>query len=144
MPLAIDSLGTAGFFDGVAAAGDDRHGTIILDRLAHGLAVVGLVAGDSQGRLRRLQKLTDDLIVMHLAAGHDEVKRPALAIDERMDFGRAAAAADADCLMAFPPFAPAAARCALTIVLSIICKLSRDLAARAAKIGPRYRAPTTD
>jgi hypothetical protein len=41
---------------------------------------------------------------------------------------------DADRLMALPPSAPAAARWALTMVLSIICRLSRDLAARTANI----------
>jgi hypothetical protein len=82
-----------------------------------------------------LQELTDDLVVMHLAAGYDEVKRPALAVDERMDLGRAPAAADR--LIALPRFAPATARCALTMVLSIICRLSQDLAARAANIRPQ-------
>jgi hypothetical protein len=54
--------------------------------LARGLAVIGLVGGHGQRRLGYLQEFTHDLIVMHLAAGYDEVKRPALAVNERMDF----------------------------------------------------------
>src|SRR4030095_12829724 len=119
------------------AARNDGHGAIVFDLLARGLAVIGLVGGHGQGRLGCLQELTYDLVVMHLAASYDEVKRPALAVDERMDFCRAPAAADADRQIALPPFAPTAAQCALTIVLSIICRLSRDLAAKAANIRPQ-------
>ena len=69
-----------------------------------GVAVIGFVGGHGQGRSGCLQELTDDFVVMHLATGYDEVKRPALAVDERMDLGRAPAAADADRLIALPPF----------------------------------------
>ena len=79
---------------------------------------------------------------MLLPAGHNEVERPAVTVDERMNLGRAPAAADADRLTALPPFAPAAARCALMMVLSIICRLSRSLAASAANIRPQM--PRTD
>ncbi len=39
---------------------------------------------------------------MDLCAGCDEVQWPAFAVDDRVDFGRAATAADADCLILLP------------------------------------------
>jgi hypothetical protein len=54
-----------------------------------------------------------------LPARHSEVQRAALAVDNRVDFRGATAAADADRLFLLPPFAPLAARWAFTIVLSI-------------------------
>ena len=73
-------------------------------------AVVGLVGGDGERRSRRVQNLFDDLAVMDLSARHDEVQRPAFAVDDRVDFRGAAAPADADRLILLPPFAPLAAR----------------------------------
>ena len=73
-------------------------------------AVVGLVGGDRQRRLGSIEDLLDDLAVMDLPAGEREVQRPTLAIDDRVDLCRPAAAADADRLILLPPFAPLAAR----------------------------------
>jgi hypothetical protein len=56
---------------------------------------------------------------MNLPARHDEVQRAALAVNSRVDLGRSAATADADRLIFLPPFAPLAARCAFTMVLSM-------------------------
>ena len=66
---------------------------------------------------------------MDLAAGDGEVQRASLAVDSGMDFRCPTATADADRLIFLPPFAPLAQRCALTIVLSMKYKPSRDLAA---------------
>ena len=52
-------------------------------------------------------------------ARHGEVLRAALAVDDRVDFRAAPAAADTDRLILLPPFAPLAARWAFTMVLSI-------------------------
>ena len=54
-------------------------------------------------------------------ARHGEVQRAALAVDDRVDFRAAPAAADTDRLILLPPFPPAAERCALMWVESIIC-----------------------
>ena len=106
------------------------------------MAVISLVGRDGERRLGCVQHFADDLAVMDLSARHDEVQRTAFAVDQRVDLRGAAAAADADRLIFLPPFAPLAARCAFTIVLSIKYKLSRDFAARASKI--RFQIPRRD
>jgi hypothetical protein len=66
---------------------------------------------------------------MDLPTGEGEIQRPALTINDGVDFRAPPAAADADRLIFLPPFAPLAERWAFTIVLSIRCRLSRDFAA---------------
>src|SRR5476651_1553893 len=73
VPSAVNSLGTIGFSDGVAAAGDDRQSPFILDLLAYPLAVVSLVGGDGERRAWCVQNLFDYLAVMDLTARHGEV-----------------------------------------------------------------------
>ncbi len=119
VPVSIDALGTIGFLGGIAAARDDGQGTFVQDLLTHLLAVISLVGRDGERRLGCVQHFADDLAVMDLSARHDEVQRTAFAVDQRVDFRGAAAAADADRLIFLPPFAPLAARCAFTIVLSM-------------------------
>ena len=87
-----------------------QEGAFIPDLLAHFFAVVGLVGCDGEWRSRRIQYLFDDLAVVDLSARHREAQRPALAVDNRMDFCGSTAAADADRLILLPPFAPLAAR----------------------------------
>jgi len=118
--LPVDALGAVGLLGSVAAAGDDGKSAFVLDLLADFFAVVGLVGGDGERRSGGVENLFDDLAVMDLAARQYEVQWPAFAIDDRMDLGRAATPADADRLILLPPFAPLAARCAFTIVLSIM------------------------
>ena len=79
---------------------------------------------------------------MDLPTRHGKVQWAPLAIDDRVDFRGAAAAADADRLIFLPPLAPLAARWAFTIVLSIKCKLSRDFDASVSKI--RFQIPRLD
>jgi hypothetical protein len=138
----VEALGTVGFLGCIAAAGDDRQGAFVLDLVAHFLAIVSLIGGDGERRSGRVEHLADDLAVMHLSARHREVQRAAFAVDDRVNLRRAAAAADPDRLIALPPFAPLAARCAFTIVLSIRCRLSRDFAANVSKI--RFHIPRRD
>ena len=139
---SVKALGTIGFLRGIAAARDDRQGAFILDLLAHLLAVVGLVGGNGERRLRNIEHIADDLAVMDLAPGDGEVQWPALAIDDGVDFRGATAATDADRLILLPPLAPLAARWAFTIVLSIRYRLSRDLDASVSKI--RFQMPRRD
>jgi len=115
----VDALGTIGFLGGIAATWDDRQSPFILDVLTYFLAVVSLVGRNGEWRLRSVQHLFDDLTVVDLSARHDEIQRAAFGVDNRVDFRGAAAAADPDRLIFLPPFAPLAARCAFTIVLSI-------------------------
>jgi len=106
----IEALGAIGFPDGGAAVRDDRQGAFVPDLLPHFFAVVGLIGRDSQRRSGRVQYLFDDLAVMDLSARHREAQRPAFAVDNRVDFRRSAAPADADRLIFLPPFPPLAAR----------------------------------
>jgi len=139
---SIKALGTIGFLGGIAAAGNDRQSPLIPDLLAYFLAVVGLVGGNGQWRSGGVEHIANDLTVVDLAARHCEVQWAAFAVDDGVDFGRAATAADADRLILLPPFAPLAARWAFTIVLSIRYRLSRDFAANVSK--RRFQMPRRD
>ena len=110
MSAPVDGLWAIGLLGSVAAAGDDGDRAFVGDLLAHFDAVVGLVGGDRQRRSGSIRDLLDDLTVMNLPTRECEVQRPAFAIDNRVDFRRPAAAADADGLILLPPFAPLAAR----------------------------------
>jgi len=107
---SIKALGAIGFPGRVSAAGNDRKSALILDLLAHFLAVVSLVGGDGEWWPWRIEDIADNLAVVDLSAGHGEVQRTAFAVDDGVDFRRATAAADADGLLLLPPFAPLAAR----------------------------------
>ena len=110
MSAPVDALGAIGLLGGGAPAGDDGQRTFVGDLLPHFGAVVGLVGGDRQRLAWSIQDLLDDLTVMDLPARERKVQRPALAVDDRVDFRRPAATADADGLILLPPFAPLAAR----------------------------------
>ena len=142
MSLPIKALGTIGFLDDIAAAGNDRQSAFILDLLAYFLAVVGLIGGNGQWRSGRVEHVANDLAVVDLATRYREVQWAAFAVDDGVDFRGATAAADADRLLLLPPFAPLAARWAFTIVLSIRYRLSRDFDASVSKI--RFQMPRRD
>ena len=129
MSPAIEALRTRGFFACIAAARNHRQGTFVLDLLTRFFAVVGFIRAHRQRRSRGVQYFFDDLTVVDLAAGYDEVQRTAFVINSGMDFRRPAATADADRLIFLPPFPPLAQRCAFTIVLSMKYNPTRDLAA---------------
>lgn len=77
-------------------------------------------------------------------ASHRQVEdvRSALLVDEEVDLGRVATARAPDGLIMLPPFAPAAERCVLTELLSIIAVSGGSpLSTSAAKIAcysPRW------
>jgi len=85
--LSVETLWAVGFPGGVAAARDDRQGSLVLDLLTHFLAVVGFVAGYGQRCSGNVEDLANDLAVVNLAAGYDEVQRTTFAVDKRVDFG---------------------------------------------------------
>src|SRR6476661_1883644 len=70
----VKALGTIGFLRGIAAARNDGQGAFILDLLTYLLAVVGLVGGNGERRLRNIEHIADDLAVMDLAPGDGEVQ----------------------------------------------------------------------
>ena len=110
MAPPVKALRTIGFLGGGAAAGNDRQGTFIFNLLTDFLAVVGLVGSNGQWRSGGVEDVANDLAIVDLAARYREVQRAAFAVDDGVDFRRAAAAADADGLLLLPPFAPLAAR----------------------------------
>ena len=116
---AIDSFWAAGLLSSIASVGDDGQRALVFDVLTDFLAVVSLVSADGEWRLGGVEHFFNDLTVMDLSAGDDEVQRPAFAVNDGVDFRTPAAAADADRLIFLPPFAPLAARCAFTMVLSM-------------------------
>jgi hypothetical protein len=103
--------------------------TGVADILPDRFAFIGFVGRDQQWRARYIERCFGRLTVVNLAAGQQEIEGPAFAVDGSVDLRRAAAAAAADRLIFLFPLAPAAARCAWTIVLLINSRLSFDFAA---------------
>ena len=100
---SVDAPGTPGFACGIVTAGDHGQRTIIADLLSHVFAVVCLVGGHRQCRLRRIKQHLDNLAVMHLATSKQEVQRPSFAVNTGMDLGGPATTADFDVLRFLPP-----------------------------------------
>ena len=121
--------------DGVAVAIEDRREAVFpapvglgrdvrrrshgLDLLTDGIAVVALIAMQDRCYWHVLQQGIGRGAVGHVAAGQQERDGAAEAIGQGMDLGGPSAARATDRLRAFPPFPPAAQRCALTAEESI-------------------------
>src|SRR6202795_1203247 len=110
---SVKALGTIGFLGGIAAAGDDWQSTLILDLLAHILAVVSLVGGDGQWRPGSVEYVANDLTVVDLPARHREVPGAAFAVDNGVDFrGATACRSDTGCrAISMPACRKSASRC---------------------------------
>jgi len=98
--------------DGPRAASDQEE--------AERVAVIGGIGGAQPGRRERLDEGLSERRIAALAGGYVQCEGTAAAIDNSMDFCRSPAARAADRLVVGPPFPPAAERCALAVVLSII------------------------
>ena len=61
---------------GRAPGGDNGEGALICDGLANGFAVVGLVGNDGERRTGPVEECRQDLRIVDLAAGDDEVSGP--------------------------------------------------------------------
>ena len=90
--------------------GNDGDGAARSQQAAQVIGIIALVADKAAGRRRRRDQGASAGDVGDLTAGQEDGVRPAAGIDERVDLGRAPAAAAADRLVAFPPFAPEAER----------------------------------
>ena len=105
---------------GRAAAGHPRGSPL---RLRGGARVSkgGGEATYEQKRQLPVKSITKTLprAISDLASGEQEGDGPAVAIGQRVDFGRAASARTTDGLVALPPFPPEAERCAFTAEESI-------------------------
>jgi hypothetical protein len=100
--------------------GNDGPGAALDQELPEGIAIVGGVGGAQARRRQRVEQGASDGCVAALAGCYFEREGTAAAIDNSMDFCRSPAARAADRLVVGPPFPPAAERCALAVVLSII------------------------
>ena len=99
---------------------NDGLGASLLQPLAQFRAVVGPIADEFLGRVDPTDQARGRRAVVRLASGQQDGKKTALSICECVDFRVAPAARAANRLSLLPPFPPAAERCALTCVLSII------------------------
>ncbi len=90
--------------------GDDGRGAARSQEAAQMVGVIGLVADQAAARRRRGDQRRRACDVGDLAPGQENGVRPALAVDKRVDLGRAPAAAATNRLVALPPFAPEAER----------------------------------
>lgn len=90
--------------------GDDGRGAARPEEAAQVIDVIGLVADQAGARRCRGEERRRALDVGDLATGQENGVRSPLAVDERVDLGRASAPAFADRLLALPPFAPEAER----------------------------------
>ena len=90
--------------------GDDGRGAARSQEAAQMVDIIGLVADQAAAWRRRSDERCRPFDVGDLAAGQEDGVRPTLAVDERVDLGRAPAPAAADRLLALPPFAPDAER----------------------------------
>src|SRR4030088_738193 len=84
-------------------------------------AVVGLVGDQAFRCFAYGDEPLRDRAVMRFAAGQEDGEKTAPSICECMDLCVAPASRAANCLLLLPPFPPAAERCTLTCVESIIC-----------------------
>ena len=110
---------------------DDRSGSAFGQELAQPVAVVGCIGRAQPPRRQRRQECDGGPHVAKLARRYFEGDGASGAIDDGVDFCRAPASRPANRLRRRPPFPPAAERCALAVVLSIICMSSGVTVTRA-------------
>ena len=100
--------------------GDNRSGSALDQEQPQPIAVIGGIGGAQRCSWQRFEQRLGDRRVAALSGAHLERDGTAATIDNSMDFCRSPAARAADRLDLGPPFPPAAERCALAVVLSII------------------------
>jgi hypothetical protein len=100
--------------------GNDWSGAALDQEQPKRVTVIGSVCGTQTARRQWFDEAAGDRRIAALARGYLERQGTAATIDNSMDFCRSPAARAADRLDIGPPFPPAAERCALAVVLSII------------------------
>lgn len=85
-----------------------------LDQASDGIGIVGLVGHHDRAAWQNPEQELGLRRIGGVAAGQVEREWPSLAIAQRVELGVPAAAARADRLRPWPPFPPAAERCAFT------------------------------
>lgn len=111
--------------------GDNGQRPALDQELAQSVAVVGSISGASAARRQLTEKLRGGSNIAKLALRHFDRDRTSERVADCMDLGCASAAGTADSLRFRPPFPPAAERCALAVVESILWKASSETSRRA-------------
>ncbi len=92
----------------------------------HVVGVIALVTVEHVSRRQALQELLGCFAISHLAAGQHNRHAAAEAISQGVDLGRSPAVRAPNRLLALPPLAPEAERCAFTAEMSMsTCALGR-------------------
>jgi hypothetical protein len=105
----------------VALVWNDRLGSALAEVFAQIVAVISLVAEHALGGLHSADQTLGNWIVVRFAAGQQQGDQAPLSICECVYLRVAPSARAANSLLLLPPFPPAAERCALICVESIIC-----------------------
>jgi len=104
----------------VRGIGDDRSGAALGQPLPQLGTVIGLVGEQLLGGLCASDQALSGRAVMCLATGQEDGKKTAFSICECVDLRVAPSTRATDRLFLLPPFPPAAERCVLMCVESII------------------------
>jgi hypothetical protein len=100
--------------------GNDRLGAALDQKQPEPITVIGGIGRAQTAWRQWFEQAAGDGCVAALTGGYFERDGTTATIDNSMDFCRSPAARAADRLELGPPFPPAAERCALAVVLSII------------------------
>src|SRR5258707_1727775 len=117
----VEALAEAERLLPVAAVGNDRRGSALVQFVAQFSAVVGLVAEHALRWLHSADDALRDRAIVCFASSQQNGDEAPFSICECGNLRVAPSARAANSLLLLPPFPPAAERCALTCVESIIC-----------------------
>ena len=105
---------------GACLGRNDRLTALQGEEIVHVGSTIGFVTDQPSRGQHQSQEGAGTNNIVHVAGGQQHRVEPTDGIAERVDFGGPPAARAADRLILLPPFAPAAERCARTVVLSTI------------------------
>src|SRR3977135_2762647 len=117
----VEALAKAERLLPIAAVGNDRLGSALVQLVAQFSAVVGLVAEHAFRWLHSADEALRDRAIVCFASSQQNGDEASLSICECVNLRVAPSARAANSLFLLPPFPPAAERCAFTCVESIIC-----------------------
>src|SRR4029079_5580652 len=117
----VEALAEAERLLPVASVGNDRLGPALVQFFAQLDAVISLFAEHRLGRLPSADQAFRHRAIMRFACRQQNGDQAPLSICECMYLRVAPSARTAHSLLFLPPFPPAAERCALICVESIIC-----------------------
>jgi hypothetical protein len=111
--------------------GDDGQRSALAQELTQRVAVVGGVGGTPPARRQLTEKLGGGPDITELARRYLDGDGAPERVADGVDLGRSLAARPADSLRSRPPFPPAAERCALAVVESMLWNASAETSRKA-------------